>query len=196
MKVCAQKRVDLKIKMEFKYMKVRKELDTLGYFKTLSLESVPLVEKLLEDLKTTTESLQKYMKIAQNAIQDKENLEVSTGPYKSDNAKLVKECNDLHLTFLNYRGQTERDIKELRKQILTLTEENNKLSHENDKLRTRLRETELDLMKSATTARKSLQGKRCGNRYRDQSNYSSPDEELLHENLEIRHELNELKRNS
>jgi hypothetical protein len=55
--------------MEFKVKKVRQELDELGYYQSFTSESVPLIEKLVADLKTTTESLQKYMKIAQNAIE-------------------------------------------------------------------------------------------------------------------------------
>lgn len=36
---------------------------------------------------------------------------VGAEPYKCDNAKLVRECNDLHLTFLQYREQNEATQK-------------------------------------------------------------------------------------
>lgn len=55
--------------MESKMKTLRNELDELGYFQTFTPESAPLVERLAADLKTTTHSLQKYMKIAQNAIE-------------------------------------------------------------------------------------------------------------------------------
>lgn len=51
------------------FSKLRLELDELGYTQTLKPECVPLVGKLLGDLKTTTESLCKYMKISQQAIE-------------------------------------------------------------------------------------------------------------------------------
>lgn len=53
--------------MEAKFSKIRRELDSLGYFQILSLDSVPLVEKLVGDLKTTTISLQKYMNLAKTS---------------------------------------------------------------------------------------------------------------------------------
>lgn len=55
--------------MEAKAKRLRNELDELGYYLSFTPESVPLIEKLVADLKTTTESLQKYMKVAQNAIE-------------------------------------------------------------------------------------------------------------------------------
>lgn len=51
------------------FSKLRLELDELGYTQTLKPECVPLVGKLLADLKTTTENLYKYMKISQQALE-------------------------------------------------------------------------------------------------------------------------------
>lgn len=51
------------------FSKLRLELDELGYTQTLKPECVPLVGKLLADLKTTTENLCKYMKVSQQAIE-------------------------------------------------------------------------------------------------------------------------------
>lgn len=116
------------------------------------------------------------------------------GPRKFDNTKLLRECNDLHLTYTNYRSQKERDIKELRNKVLFLNEQNNKLVLQNEKLRTSLRETELDLMKAGTVPKKSQSVSKGGSKPQCPSNYSSPDEDLQRENLEIRHELNELKK--
>ncbi|XP_045478755.1 centrosomal protein of 135 kDa isoform X4 [Harmonia axyridis] len=180
--------------MEENFSRIRRELDSLGYFQMLSLDSIPLVDKLLDDLKTTTVSLQKYMRLAQTATKEKEDLELCLGPRKFDNTKLLRECNDLHLTYTNYRSQKERDIKELRNKVLFLNEQNNKLVLENEKLRTSLRETELDLMKAGTVPKKSQSVSKGGSKPQCPSNYSSPDEDLQRENLEIRHELNELKK--
>ena len=42
-----------------KYMTLRKRLDQLGYRQSLGVDSLPLVEKLFNDLVQTTESLKK-----------------------------------------------------------------------------------------------------------------------------------------
>lgn len=55
--------------MEQRFKKVRKQLDDLGYMQVLIPEALPLVEKLAADLIQTTESLQKYKKIAKDAIE-------------------------------------------------------------------------------------------------------------------------------
>jgi centrosomal protein CEP135 len=44
---------------EQKYINLRKRLDQLGYRQTLSIESLPLIEKLFNDLVHTTESIKK-----------------------------------------------------------------------------------------------------------------------------------------
>jgi uncharacterized Rmd1/YagE family protein len=44
---------------EQKYINLRKRLDQLGYRQTLGIESLPLIEKLFNDLIHTTESLKK-----------------------------------------------------------------------------------------------------------------------------------------
>lgn len=41
-------------------------------------------------------------------------------PYKCDNAKLVRECNELHLAFLKYKEENEAIQKDLRKEIKDL----------------------------------------------------------------------------
>lgn len=55
--------------MESKYHLVCNELNDLGYTESLTIENLPLVEHLLNDLKTTTVSLQKYMNIAKQALE-------------------------------------------------------------------------------------------------------------------------------
>lgn len=52
-----------------KYQLLRQQLDELGYKQLLVPEAVPLVEKLVADLIQTTESLEKYKKIAKNATE-------------------------------------------------------------------------------------------------------------------------------
>ncbi|RZC37719.1 centrosomal protein of 135 kDa [Asbolus verrucosus] len=132
--------------MESKVKKIREELDELGYYQTFNPESAPLVEKLVADLKTTTESLQKYMKIAQNAIEERDNLQLGAEPYKCDNAKLVKECNDLHLTLLQHKEQNEKIQKDLKRRLELLKAENFDCNSEREKLKNRIRQLEAELV--------------------------------------------------
>lgn len=60
-----------------RYRTVRKHLDSLGYKHALTLDSLPLIEKLLADLIQTTESLKHFKSIAQ------ENIEVCAFAVKS-----------------------------------------------------------------------------------------------------------------
>lgn len=55
--------------MEKRRNLLSERLESLGYRQALSLESVPLVDRLLADLIQTTESLQKYINVAKKAVQ-------------------------------------------------------------------------------------------------------------------------------
>lgn len=52
-----------------RYRTIRKHLDSLGYMHALSLDALPLIEKLLADLIQTTESLKHFKSIAQENIE-------------------------------------------------------------------------------------------------------------------------------
>lgn len=52
-----------------RYRVLRKQLDDLGYYMPLIVDSVPLVERLLSDLLHTTESLRNYKDIAQKSLE-------------------------------------------------------------------------------------------------------------------------------
>lgn len=47
--------------MENRYISVRKKLDELGYREAFGIESLSLVERLLRDLLTTSESLKQSL---------------------------------------------------------------------------------------------------------------------------------------
>ncbi|XP_066149970.1 centrosomal protein of 135 kDa isoform X2 [Euwallacea fornicatus] len=97
--------------MENRFKQMREELDSLGYFQKLVPESMPLVQKLLLDLYKTSENLQKYMKISQCALEERDLLESGVEPYKCDNARLIKECNELHQAFIHFKEQHEKNQK-------------------------------------------------------------------------------------
>ncbi|XP_044253848.1 centrosomal protein of 135 kDa isoform X2 [Tribolium madens] len=132
--------------MEMKAKKLRGELDELGYYLTFSHESVPLIEKLVGDLKTTTQSLQKYMKIAQNAIEERDNLQLGAEPYKCDNARLVKECNELHQQFLREREENEKIQRDLKRRLELLKQDNIDCTTEREKLKSKIKQLEVEIV--------------------------------------------------
>ena len=107
-----------------KFTNLRKRLDQLGYRQALGIESVPLVEKLFTDLVHTTESL-KNVKVQLNRREkEKATYEDNAEPYRSDNAKLVRENNELHLQLIRVKEDSEHTIKELKSSMRKLEHEN------------------------------------------------------------------------
>ncbi len=94
-----------------KFTALRKRLDQLGYRQPLGIESLPLVEKLFADLIHTTDSFKNSKLHQSTSVEDKSSIESYVEPYKSDNAKLVKENNDLHQQLIHTREDTEGTIK-------------------------------------------------------------------------------------
>lgn len=118
---------------EQKYVNLRKRLDQLGYRQTLGIESLPLIEKLFNDLVHTTESLKKAkLDLSKNVDlmnTSLKNLSTSSlngtgnttlngnntndviNAYKSDNSKLVKENNELHLQLIKIKDDYEIQLR-------------------------------------------------------------------------------------
>lgn len=99
---------------ERKYINIRKRLDQLGYRQALTMECLPLVEKLFSDLVHTTESLRKSKLSAVKAEKESANFDFVLEPYKLENARLSKENNELYLELMKLREQSGQHIKELK----------------------------------------------------------------------------------
>ncbi|XP_043584009.1 centrosomal protein of 135 kDa-like isoform X1 [Bombus pyrosoma] len=141
-----------------RYRTVRKHLDSLGYKQALTLDSLPLIEKLLADLIQTTESLKHFKSIAQENIEAYTQLQSTIDPYKCDNVRLVQECNQLHLDLIKEKECHQKQIKDLKKEIYKLERECNDLQLASSRNLHRIKELE------AVSAKKSkrileLQGK-------------------------------------
>ncbi|KAL4230126.1 hypothetical protein ACF0H5_010511 [Mactra antiquata] len=107
-----------------KFSNLRKRLDQLGYKQPLGVESLPLVEKLFADLVHTTESLKNAkLEIGQQTTETKD-LDSAIEPYKSDNAKLVKENNDLHKQLIKQKEESDAILRELKASLRKLEHEN------------------------------------------------------------------------
>ncbi|CAH6887902.1 centrosomal protein of 135 kDa [Phodopus roborovskii] len=113
---------------ERKYINIRKRLDQLGYRQTLTVESLPLVEKLFSDLVHTTESLRQSRLSSAKAEKESANFDFVLEPYKLENARLSRENNELYLELMKLREHSDQHIKELKTTL-------KKCSHETEDLK-------------------------------------------------------------
>ncbi|XP_074085489.1 centrosomal protein of 135 kDa isoform X2 [Macrotis lagotis] len=108
---------------ERKFINIRKRLDQLGYRQPLSVDCLPLVEKLFSDLVHTTESLRKAKLFAGKAEKESANFDYVLEPYKNENARLIRENNELHLDLLRTKEQSEISIKDLKVKLRKIESE-------------------------------------------------------------------------
>lgn len=105
------------------YFNLKRKLEELGYNYNLPLEAVPLVECVLADLLQTTRSLQHYMDLSKEAITQRDKLVLEVEPYKCDNTKLIQENNRLHKELMIAKEQIEKQCKDNKRQIKSLSDE-------------------------------------------------------------------------
>jgi len=103
-----------------KFSSLRRRLDQLGYRQPLGIESLPLVERLFADLIHTTESLKNSRlntstTAASSRRADGDGTYVASDAqidaYKSDNARLIRENNELHQQLIHAKEDSEFIIK-------------------------------------------------------------------------------------
>uniref|UniRef100_A0A8C0EV33 Centrosomal protein 135 n=1 Tax=Bubo bubo TaxID=30461 RepID=A0A8C0EV33_BUBBB len=99
---------------ERRFINLRRRLDQLGYRQPLAVESLPLVEKLFSDLVHTTESLRSAKLSAGKSEKECSNYDAILEPYKTENAKLTRENNELHLEILKLKEQSDHHVKDLK----------------------------------------------------------------------------------
>ena len=103
-----------------KFSSLRRRLDQLGYRQPLGIESLPLVEKLFADLIHTTDSLKRARlgsvsdgTSAPGGESGKNHVltDAQIDAYKSDNARLIRENNELHQQLIHAREESEFTLK-------------------------------------------------------------------------------------
>ncbi|XP_069868330.1 centrosomal protein of 135 kDa [Dipodomys merriami] len=99
---------------ERKFINVRRRLDQLGYRQTLTVECLPLVERIFSDLVHTTESLRQLKLSSVKAEKESANFDFVLEPYKLENARLSKENNELYLELMRLREYSEQNTRELK----------------------------------------------------------------------------------
>lgn len=139
---------------EKKFVNLRKRLDQLGYRQPLGIETLPLVEKLFSDLIHTTESLRNTVLNAGKTEKESRNLDALLEPYKNENARLVRENNELHIGLLKLREEKNLLSSELKAYIRKLDHETSDLKFLNNQYVHKVRALEKD--SRAMTARIQL----------------------------------------
>ncbi|XP_028259156.1 centrosomal protein of 135 kDa isoform X2 [Parambassis ranga] len=117
---------------ERKFVNLRKRLDQLGYRQPLGIESLPLVEKLFSDLVHTTESLRNAKLSAGKTEKESRNCDALLEPYRTENARLVRENNELHLEVLKLKEEKDHVTRELKTHIRKLDHETSDLKFLNN----------------------------------------------------------------
>ncbi|XP_035272175.1 centrosomal protein of 135 kDa [Anguilla anguilla] len=143
---------------ERKFINLRKRLDQLGYRQPLGIESLPLVEKLFNDLVHTTESLRNAKLCAGKTEKESRNMDAVLEPYRAENARLVRENNQLHLGLLKLQEEKERLNREQKITIRKLEQEMCDLKFLNNQYVHKVRSLEKDC-KAKTERIQQLQEK-------------------------------------
>ncbi|XP_058694161.1 centrosomal protein of 135 kDa isoform X2 [Poecile atricapillus] len=117
---------------ERRFLNLRKRLDQLGYRQSLGVESLPLVEKLFSDLVHTTESLRRAKLSSGKTEKECNNYDTILEPYKTENARLTRENNDLHLEILKLKEQSDHHIKDLKASLRRVEHETSDLKFLNN----------------------------------------------------------------
>ncbi|CAL8394837.1 unnamed protein product [Boreogadus saida] len=112
--------LDASCVQERKFLSLRRRLDQLGYRQPLGIETLPLVEQLFSDMIHTTESLRNAKLSAGKTEKEGRNFDALLEPYKTDNARVVKENNELHLALLRLKEDKDRVFRELKSHVRKL----------------------------------------------------------------------------
>ncbi|KAF5397806.1 hypothetical protein PHET_08625 [Paragonimus heterotremus] len=132
-----------------KFTNIRKRLDQLGYKQPLSLDCLPLVERLFCDLVWTTESLRKAKADLSSQLKLRSNVEDYIAPYKADNGRLVRENNELHKQLVLLRQESEEKFRSFKSEYRRLENESTDLKIFNTQCIEKLRNYESDARRMA-----------------------------------------------
>ncbi|BFZ24412.1 hypothetical protein BsWGS_27451 [Bradybaena similaris] len=125
-----------------KFSNLRRRLDQLGYRQPLGIESLPLVEKLFADLIHTTESLKNAKLELSKKTEVTTDVDSAVEPYKSDNAKLIRENNELHMGLIKQKEEADTVIRELKASLRDLEHKTADLQFLNNQYVSKVRQLE------------------------------------------------------
>uniref|UniRef100_A0A0X3Q5L9 Centrosomal protein of 135 kDa n=1 Tax=Schistocephalus solidus TaxID=70667 RepID=A0A0X3Q5L9_SCHSO len=132
-----------------RFIKVRCTLDDLGYKQPLGMDSLPLVEKIIADLVNTRGALSQTKLELESRTEILGRVEECIRPYKSDNARLVKEINLTHKEMDDLRLKYDETVRDMTSKIRNLESLNSDLNFFNSQCLDKLKAYELETKRMA-----------------------------------------------
>ena len=95
--------------VEREYMRVKKSLEVLGYKDPLGIDSVSIVNKVLNDLIKTTEGFKKLQDERDKLRNELKSQNDLLLPFRNENIRLTKENNELHQEMIKLKDALEKN---------------------------------------------------------------------------------------
>ena len=95
--------------IEREYTRVKKSLEVLGYRDPLGLDSVSIVNKVLNDLIKTTEGFKKLQDERDKLRNELKSQGDLILPLRNENMRLTKENNELHKEMINLKDNLDKN---------------------------------------------------------------------------------------
>ena len=95
--------------IEREYMRVKKSLEVLGYKDPLGIDSVSIVNKVLNDLIKTTEGFKKLQDERDKLRNELKSQGDLVLPFRNENIRLTKENNELHQEMIKLKDALEKN---------------------------------------------------------------------------------------
>ena len=95
--------------IEREYMRVKKSLEVLGYRDPLGIDSVSIVNKVLNDLIKTTEGFKKLQDERDKLRNELKSQGDLVLPLRNENIRLTKENNELHQEMIKLKDVLEKN---------------------------------------------------------------------------------------
>ena len=95
--------------IEREYMRVKKSLEVLGYKDPLGIDSVSIVNKVLNDLIKTTEGFKKLQDERDKLRNELKSQGDLILPFRNENIRLTKENNELHQEMIKLKDVLEKN---------------------------------------------------------------------------------------
>eukprot|EP00696_Hemimastix_kukwesjijk_P018098 gnl/Hemi2/6893_TR2348_c0_g1_i1.p1 gnl/Hemi2/6893_TR2348_c0_g1~~gnl/Hemi2/6893_TR2348_c0_g1_i1.p1 ORF type:complete len:1011 (+),score=345.74 gnl/Hemi2/6893_TR2348_c0_g1_i1:154-3186(+) len=130
---------------EHRFVQLQKNLHALNYVDRLTVECVPLVEKLFADLTRTTTSYQRLESQLKQQAQEVLDWQVQAQPLRKENARVIRENNQLHLEMIRQAEEHDTAMKELQARVKKMQAETEELMFVFKQQEKRLHETESEL---------------------------------------------------
>ncbi|XP_017842894.2 centrosomal protein of 135 kDa isoform X1 [Drosophila busckii] len=140
------------------FQDLRAKLDVMGFKQALPVLAVPLVGAIFGDLIRTTECLRDTKTSLAELLEEKTCWEMGVEPYKCDNARLLAECNELHLQFVKEREDFELRLCDAERRLRSLQTDKEHLQSHNAQLQNQLDAFLSKQLFTATNAKRSQLG--------------------------------------